>query len=295
MLPNFIVIGAAKAGTTALYWYLAEHPEVFMSPVKETNYFAYGLDAQGQLLYGDPDVHRFPVKSLDDYERLFADAGGAVAIGEASPIYLESPQAAARIRQLLPHTKLICILRHPVDRAYSDYQMYLLRRGRRFDPARELTVTSAWARPDSRWMQVSRYHAQLQRYFDAFPPGQIQVILFDDLKRGALQVVQSVYRFLGVDSAFAPDFDAPHNVGGLPESRLLEGLLTSRALRLAVEPWIPSGAANWIRRVRMKNMRQAPALPPELRKELTGHFRDDIAKTSALVGRSLAHWLEFTA
>src|SRR5687768_18027930 len=60
-LPNFIVIGAAKAGTTALYWYLAEHPAVFMSPVKETNFFAYNLDDAGRLLYGDPDVHRFPV------------------------------------------------------------------------------------------------------------------------------------------------------------------------------------------------------------------------------------------
>ncbi|MGH9894035.1 MAG: sulfotransferase, partial [bacterium] len=171
MLPNFIVIGAAKAGTTALYWYLAEHPAVFMSAVKETNYFAYGLDAHGQLLYGDPEVHRFPVKSLPEYEELFAEAGDAVAIGEASPIYLECPQAANRIRELLPATRLICSLRHPVDRAYSDYQMYLRRRGRRFDPARDLRADSVWARPDSRWMRIGRYHEQLKRYFDAFPRG----------------------------------------------------------------------------------------------------------------------------
>ena len=81
MLPTFIIVGAAKAGTTALYWYLAEHPDVFMSPVKEANYFAYGLNGAGQLLYGDPDVHRFPVKSLAEYQRLFADVGGAAAVG----------------------------------------------------------------------------------------------------------------------------------------------------------------------------------------------------------------------
>lgn len=291
MLPNFIVIGAAKAGTTALYWYLAEHPAVFMSPVKETNYFAYGLDAKGQLLYGNPDVHRFPVKTLREYEALFGNVGDAVAIGEASPIYLECPQAAGRIRELLPAVRIICSLRHPVDRAYSDYQMYLLRRGRRFDPARDLTVNSVWARPDSRWMQIGRYHDQLKRYFDAFPPDQVHVFLFDDLKRGALQVVRNVYRFVGVDPAFAPDFNAPHNVGGMPESRLLEGLLTSRTIRSAVEPWMPKRAANWIRRLRMKNMRQAPPLPKELRQELTSHFRADIAKTADLIGRSLAHWL----
>ena len=116
-LPNFIIIGAAKAGTTALYWYLAEHPDVFMSPVKETFYFAYGVDAAGKLLYGDPAVHRFPVKTLSAYEALFARANGALAIGEASPIYLECPQAAERIRAVIPDARLICSLRHPVDRA----------------------------------------------------------------------------------------------------------------------------------------------------------------------------------
>jgi hypothetical protein len=291
MFPNFIIIGAAKAGTTALYWYLAEHPEVFMSPVKETNYFAYGVDGEGRLLYGDPDVHRFPVKSLSDYERLFAAAGDALAIGEASPIYLECPQAANRIRELLPRTRLICALRHPVDRAYSDYQMYLRRRGRRLDPARDLTPASIWARPDSRWMQIGRYHGQLARYFDAFPRDQIHILLFDDFRHGSLSVVQNLYSFLGVNPAFTPDFNAPHNIGGLPESRLLEGLLTSKAVRSAVEPWIPKGAANWIRRLRTKNMRPAPPLPADLRHELTSHFREDIRRTGELVGRSLDHWL----
>ena len=168
-LPNFIIIGAAKAGTTALYWYLSEHPAVFMSRVKETNYFAYGVDDAGRLLYGDPDVHRFPVKSLAEYEQLFAEAGAAPAVGEASPIYLECPQAPGRIQELLPAARLICSLRHPVERAYADYLMYLWRRGRRFEPARDLTATAVWARPDSRWMSVSRYHEQLSRYFDGFP------------------------------------------------------------------------------------------------------------------------------
>ena len=291
MLPNFIVIGAAKAGTTALYWYLAEHPAVFMSPVKETNYFAYGRDPSGRLLYGDADVHHFPIKTLGQYENLFAETGGAVAVGEASPIYLECPQTANRIRELIPATRLICSLRHPVERAYSDYQMYLRRRGRRFDPERDLTPTAEWARGDSRWMQVGRYHQQLKRYFDVFPRSQIHVFLFDDLKRDTLQAVQGVYRFLGIDPAFVPDLEAPHNVGGMPENRLLEGLLTNRTIRSAVEPWIPTRAANWVRRFRVKNMRQAPPLPAELRKELTAPFREDIRHTSELIGRSLDHWL----
>lgn len=291
MLPNFIVIGAAKAGTTALYWYLAEHPAVFMSRVKETNYFAYGLDDEGRPLWGNPEFHRFPVKSLVEYQALFAEAGTAGAIGEASTMYLECPQSAARIRELLPAARIICALRHPVDRAYSDYLMYLRNRGRRLDRDRDLAATAAWARPDSHWMQISKYHAALSRYFGAFPSDQIHVFLFDDLKRNPLGVVQELYRFIGVEPAFEPDFETPHNVGGMPASVLLERVFTNRAIKSVVEPWIPKGAANWFRQLRTRSMRQAPPLPAELRKELTGHFRDDIAKTSDLIGRSLKSWL----
>lgn len=291
MLPNFIVIGAAKAGTTALYWYLAEHPAVFMSPVKETNYFAYGLDAKGGLLYGDPDVHRFPIKTFPEYEQLFGEAGGAEAIGEASPIYLECPQAATRIRERLPAVQLICSIRHPVDRAYSDYLMYLRRRGRLFDPSRELTADAHWALPNSRWMQVSRYHEQLARYFAAFPRNQIHVILFDDLKRHPAAVVQDVYQVIGVDPGFVPDFDTPHAIGGMPASRLLEGFFTTSAISSAIRPWVPKQATNWVKRLRKRNMREAPPLPAELKRTLTAHFQEDIRSTSQLIGRDLQHWL----
>lgn len=291
MLPNFLVIGTAKAGTTALHWYLKEHPEVFMTPVKDPSYFAFGLDAEGKLLWGDPERHKLPVRSLAEYERLFADAGNAAAIGEASTMYLECPQSADRIGDLLPGARIICSLRHPVDRAYSDYLMYLRRRGRRLDPGRDLTATADWARPDSRWMQIGRYHGQLTRYYDRFPRRQIHVFLFDDLKLGAAGVMRDVFRFLDVDPAFEPDFSTPHAPGGIPASVLLESFFMSRAVRSAVEPWLPARAANWVRRVRARNMRQPPRLPVDLKQELTRHFRDDIAMTSELIGRNLDHWL----
>jgi hypothetical protein len=291
-LPNYIVVGAAKAGTTALYHYLAEHPQVFMSPVKETNYFAYGLDPEGKPICGGPDVRRFRVKTLAQYERLFAGAGDALAVGEASPLYLECPPAAARIRELLPAARIICSIRNPVDRAYSDYQMHLRHEGRPLDPERDLHPAAAWARPDSHWVQIGNYYEQLARYFELFPRNQILVCLFDDLKRSPRGVMEEVYRFLGVDPAFVPDFDTPHAPGGLPVSRILESLFTNKAIQSAVKPLIPSGAANWIKRVRRRNLQPAPRLPAELKRELTGQFREDITRTSALIGRSLNHWLQ---
>ena len=291
VLPSFVIIGAAKAGTTALYWYLAEHPQVFMSPVKETNFFAYGLDDEGNTLYGDPDLHRFPVQTSAAYGELFSGAGDALAIGEASPIYLECPQSAARIRQTLPEARIICGLREPVDRAYSDYLMYLRARGRRLDPARDLTASSDWARPDSHWMQISKYHEALSRYFDRFPREQIHIFLFDDFRSDVLGCVRDVYRSIGVYPGFVPDLDTPHNIGGMPANRTLEKVFTSGSVKKALEPWIPRRAADMARRLRTKNLKKAPPLPKELKAELSRHFRDDIGKTSELIRRNLDHWL----
>jgi hypothetical protein len=290
-LPNFIVIGAAKAGTTALHWYLADHPQVFMTPVKETNYFAFGLDDAGRLLYGDPELHHFPIRSLHEYERAFEGAGKAVAIGEASPIYLECPGSAERIAELIPRARIVCGIREPVDRAYSDYLMYLRARGRRLDPARDLTPSAPWAAPDSHWMQISRYHELLSKYFDAFPPEQIHVFLFDDLKKDQQGLVRDLYRFLQISPDFVPDFHTPHNVGGMPASMLMEKVFTNGNLKRALEPWVPKRAADLARRVRTRNMRRAPPLPPDLKATLQENFREDIGKTSGLIGRDLSSWL----
>ncbi|HEX7048133.1 MAG TPA: sulfotransferase [Gammaproteobacteria bacterium] len=292
LIANFIVIGAPKAGTTALYWYLAEHPQIFMSPVKETNYFAYGRDETGKLLYGDPEIHHFPVRTDAEYEALFANAGNALAIGEASPIYLECPMSAARIRERLPDARIICGLRDPVDRAWSDYLMYLRHFDARFDAERDFSATSRWTQPDSHWMRVSRYHETLQRYFDAFPREQIHVFLFDELKRNPRKVVQDIYHFLEVDSDFSPNFAIPYNTGGLPSNRLLERVFNRTSLKNAIEPWIPKRAMHRLRRLRAANLQKAPPLPAELRAQLAGHFHDDIAQTSKLIGRNLDNWLQ---
>lgn len=289
-LPNFVIIGAAKSGTTALYWYLQDHPEVYMSPLKETNFFAYGVDDHGRLLYGDPELHRFPIKTQDEYAELFTGAGNAKTVGEASPIYLECPEAAVRIGLLLPDAQIICGLRDPVDRAYSDYLMYLRNRGRRFQPEKEFQPSARWAQPDSHWMQLGLYHDQLSRYYEAFPARNIHVFLFDDLKASEGEVVRGIYRFLEVDEGFAPNFDTPHNVGGVPVRMWLERFLTNGAIQRIAAPLVPKRAADWVRGLRMRNMDKVPPLPASLRAQLAEHFHTDLAKTAGLVGRDLSLW-----
>lgn len=291
-LPNFLIIGAAKAGTTALYWYLAEHPEVFMSPLKETNFLAYGVDENGHLLYGDPELHKFPVRTLSEYEDLFAGADQHSAVGEASPIYIESPHTARRIVDIIPGAKIIVGLRNPVDRAYSDYQMYLRSRGRKLDPEVDLTPDAAWAQPDSHWMRIGRYHEMLANYFEVFPRHQIHTYIFENMKANSLDIVQGAYEFVGVDPEFRPDLETPHNVGGVPSRMGVERLLTNKRLRALVEPLVSDSLVNLARRLRTKNLQKAPGIPESMRARMIAGFYEDIAATEELVGIDLSHWLE---
>ena len=130
-LPNFIIIGVAKAGTMSLNYYLQQHPQIFMCPVKETNFFAYE-DARGGAWAGGgdpPHPARFHVKTLEAYEGLFEGVTDEIAIGEASPIYFRSPTAARRIHKRILDVKLVASLRNPADRAFSGFLMRV-RRGR---------------------------------------------------------------------------------------------------------------------------------------------------------------------
>ena len=291
-LPNFIVIGAAKAGTTALYWYLDEHPEIYRSPLKETNFIAYETNESGAPVYGDPELHHFPITSIEQYLDLFGEAGYASAVGEASPIYLEATGTAERIAATIPEAKIICGLRNPIDRAYSDYQMYLRSRGETLDPSVDLTVDARWLQPESHWMLIGRYHAMLTPYFEVFPRSRIHIYLFDELRTESLRVVQEVYRFLAVDDTYEPDLKTPHNVGGIPAVMGVERLLTSKRLRAIVEPLVPRGAVDVIRRMRTANLRPAPPLPPEARALMTENIRDDVRRTQELIGVDLGHWLQ---
>ena len=116
-MPNFLIIGAMKSGTTALYYYLEQHPQVYMSPVKEPNFFCSEENSDGDF-----------ATRLGAYQDLFRDVSGEKAIGEASHCYLYEPEAAARIQEYITDAKLIAVLRDPVDRAYSHF-LHMVRNG----------------------------------------------------------------------------------------------------------------------------------------------------------------------
>lgn len=274
MLPNFLVIGVAKGGTTSLHYYLRQHPEIFLTPVKETNFYW----AEGRL------QGRKTPRSLDEYARLFASAANRKAVGEISPQYLNSPTAAERIRHDLPDVKLVVSLRNPVDRAYSDYlgRVRILRESRPLEEA---------VRPGEPILEHGFYFPRLQRYFERFPRAQIHVMLHDDFVQQPAETLRGLLRFLGVDPDHPIDMTMRHNSAAAPRSMIVNRILWPSILiarTLVPRRWRGSGIAEKFLRL---TYRRAAPFPPELRENLRARYRDDIIATSKLIGRDLSAWL----
>lgn len=280
MKPDFLILGAFKAGTTSLHQYFGQHPQVFMTTVKEPNYFAY--DADNPIHRARP--HDFPVRSWEEYVRQFAEAPPGSRRGEASPAYLHSSIAPQSIHARLPEAKLIVSLRAPVDRAYSHFQM-AVRSGRA--PSNILPV----APTEAMWFAASLYSNQLSRYFSLFGRDRVRVVLFEDVSRTPAEVMRHLFEFIGVDPSVTIDTSYGHNPGGVP--RYPRVYRAMQALRRV--PWLVDAAPMPLRRAfshwRDKGLQRAPALPLDVRERWKAYYREDVLRTEELTGIDLRHWL----
>ena len=273
-LPNFLIIGAAKAGTTTLHAYLRPHPQVFMPARKELRFFAYG---------GPGDDYNYPVKTLEEYERYFADAGDARAIGEATPRYLRTPAAAGRIKALIPECRLIVSLRNPVDQSFSAYLMDL--RNGRLAPG-----TSYLAAIEEHPNFLRGYAADLETYFGLFDRSLFHIIRFEDLARDERAVARGLYGFLGVATDFVPEVERVANPGGLPKNRLLHRILADKRVVNFGKRYLPERLLDKAKVVRNDNL-EKKRMAPEERAVAMAALREDILRTGELVGQDLSAWL----
>jgi hypothetical protein len=295
-LPNFLVIGAEKAGTTSLDDYLRQHPQIYMSPMKEPRYFAPEFYT---VYYHGPRVgSRSTPMTEAQYHALFADLGEQRAVGEVSPQYLYLPDCAERIYQQLPHAKVVIILRDPVDRAFSAYcyqQRCGFEAGVSFEDAlalEEQRVRDHW-RPVWHYQHLGLYADQVERYLNLFPKEQVRVWLYDQLRADSVGLAQSVYDFLGVDSAFVPDTSVKLNVSGQPKSRWLQNLLyRDNGLKSLAKAVLPKSFGNQLsRQVRQQNLGAKPTLAPATRARLIERYTPDILRLQVLIHQDLSAWL----
>lgn len=288
--PNFFVIGAPKAGTTALHATLIQHPDIYMSPVKEPHFFI--CEGQKPPLFPGPGggyLHHEAVWQAEQYSALFDGVTTQRAIGEASAGYLFAPQAARNIYNRLPHSKIVAILRQPAERAYSHYCYRIQNRGESA-PTFEIALQEEAQGLRKGWSagvlhrKNGFYYAQLSRYFALFPREHIQVYLYEDWKRSPHEMLRDLFAFLEVNPDFAPQIRTA-NVTLMAKNRFLDRAAKGISRRL------PLAAARLDAVNRRWNRVPAPPLDPETRRRLTLEYRDDILKLQDLIGRDLSHWL----
>jgi hypothetical protein len=290
MLPNFLVIGANKAGTSSLYHYLQAHPQVYVSPVKEPTYFALaGLppESRRQLLFTNSMV-----ATRDAYEKLFEGVDGETAVGEASTAYLDSRRAAFQIRRAIPDAKLIAILRDPSDRACSAHAMFF---DRGFEPLESFEAAIDAELGGCSWrkyVEYGFYYEKLSRYYELFGSDQMKIFLYEDLRDDPLRVLHDIFEWLGVDPSFLPDVSNRYNVSVVPRSTAVSKALDGDSrVKSALKTVLPAPARGWMkRRARSWNQARPVGMSPEMRRRLIDVFEKDIRGVEGLIDRDLSEW-----
>lgn len=299
IMPNFLIVGAGKAGTTALYHYLRQHPQIYLSRVKETNFFA--LEGE-QVAFKGPDaectcgINRHSINNLNDYQQQFQTVSTQLAIGEVSPLYLYRSQTAAKIRYYIPDVKLVVILRNPVERAYSSF-LHMIRDG--WEPIWDFSVAleAETARIKHNWgwiwhyQNLGFYYSQLVPYFELFEPQQIKVYLYDDFNANPLKILRDLFQFLGVDETFVPDISLKHNVSGIPKNPIFNTFLNQAKWQLKKSKTTSSEKIlRFIIQMQNQNLCKPP-LSDTVRQQLLQIYQDDILKLEKLIQQDLSDWL----
>mgnify|MGYP001306292632 CR=1 FL=1 len=293
--PNFIIIGAMKAATTSLYTYLKQHPDVFMTSIKEPMFFNNFQKETNFKLHGRKTKK---ITTFEQYYTLFNSVKNESAIGEASPSYISNKDCPNLIHKHLPNTKIIAVLRQPVARAYSNY-LHARRADRESISDFETAFNKETERKTENWSPLYHYKSkgyyaeQLERYFTLFPKENIKVLLFEDLVKNPIRITQEVFKFLNIDNSFIPDTSKKANVSGTPKG--LFGLFIMKLRYYNLIPniqfsnYLPGFIIQFIFNSAYK---KASPLSPELKKRLTHTFyKEDILKLEKLIGKDLQHWL----
>jgi Sulfotransferase domain len=297
-VPDFFIVGAPKCGTTALASYLRDHPDLYLSRVKEPNYFCFDAPAL-RGIYDRPDA----------YDRLFARARPEHLCGEASTAYLFSDAAVPAILESNPAAKIIVLVRNPLDMVVSHHSQKLHNFEENepdFEIAWRLSPERAHGRkvgPRCRapryldYQSIGRLGEQVSKLRKLVPADQLHVIVFDDLRDDARATYRATCRFLGVapeEKVAFPIVNARKTDAWPALARFLKRPPQSlHRVKLALKrafPWHKSlGSA--VHRLNQRPERR-PELRESLRREMIAVFKDDVSLLGQLLNRDLSHWCE---
>jgi hypothetical protein len=278
--PNLFVVGAAKAGTTSLWWYLDKHPEIHMSKVKEPHFFSRG------------GMHRLatPVKDPERYARLFARGARRRYRGEASPSYLSDPETPDRIKAAVPDARIVVSLRDPVERAWSNYLMWAQKgfEHRSFEEALEQEF--ATREPDvfvhpPPYFYRGLYAEPVERYLDAFD-GAALVLFFEEFVADVRGAMGRIFEWLGLDPTPAASLlEEPVFPYQVPRNVLARVVLRTPGSHRVGDAVLRGRTRAWAQRALLR--RDKPVLDSETRRMLRERYAPHDDRLRALLGRSL--------
>jgi len=299
-MPDFLVIGAPKSGTTALHATLARHPRLFMSPVKEPKFFLSDGPPPTKGGPGDALTYREHIWRRADYEALFDAAPPGTLRGESTPLYLYDQAAMGRIRATLPGARLIVVVRDPVERAHSNWT-HLWSAG--LEPIgdfvracgeEERRIAAGWA---SFWHYtgLGRYGEQLERLFALFPREQVLVLRYRRLVDEPAQTLDQICAFLGVEPGLLTEIPR-QNVTSHPEPTLSHRAVSAaQRAGSAVGTLIPGLTAATLtgplERFLQRHSRERQPLSWDQRQELIPCFEADIGLLEQVLGESFRDWI----
>jgi hypothetical protein len=274
-LPDFVVAGVPKGGTTSLFYYLQPHPQVWMPANKELHFFSNNF-ARGE----------------DWFRAQFAGARPEHVTGEMSAEYLQHPRAVERMAELIPDVKVVAILRHPVERAYSHYQMqrakFSATESFRDIVERELAGgVEAVPQPHAPYLRGGRYHEHIQRFLQHYPRSSLLVLLMDDLKREPVRVYRELCAHIAVDSD-----PLPENLGRRYNRTMPVRSRTMRKVmvRLNLEKRLPGSLGQYLDYFNRDKGEYEP-LDDDMRGQLLDYYRDDTTALAQWLGRDLSGWM----
>jgi hypothetical protein len=304
-IPDFLIIGAGKSGTTSLDNYLKQHPEIFVSDFKEPNFFGYEMVNRESFKSQPEELHHYDISvtNLSAYLALFENALPSQVLGETSNTYMYHEGAPERIRYYNPDMKLIAVLRQPAGRLYSRY-LHLARENRtpteKFEDCLDRN-TIWWERNDL--IKEGFYYRNLAKFYELFPKENIRVFLYEEFNSNPQDVLKQIYEFLGVDSTFQNNFSVRYNESGFIKNRFLDKIYGQKGILTGtIKALIPRGVFDTLKQslffqkqlndLRSKNLVK-PKLDPKVRHALTHEvYGEDIRQLSKLIGRDLSHWLD---
>lgn len=273
MLPNFLIIGSQKAGTTSLYHILKQHPQIYMPETKELNFF-FKEDAYA--------------RGVDAYTAHFADAADQLARGEASPGYICHPEAPARIHELLPDVKLILTVRNPIKRAISQYwdNRRHLNEPLTFAQALDAYLSDDYQPGKIGYFSRGVYMRYIRRYLAYFPREHLLVLPFEEMISSPEDFYRRIFAFLGVDEDFiSEDFDEAFNPTRVWKNPFYQILIRKPRYQKKI-PAKLRRLFYWGKTIRFS----APLIDDASHQKLVEFYRPWNDELRQFLGRALADW-----